>query len=69
MADLHFNDLVFPKPEFLQRTECFQVLDFLIPALSDFHSLLQQDVISLTRILFAPSSKFLIKVNSSKPSI
>jgi hypothetical protein len=29
IADLHFGDLVFPKPEFFQRGQCFQVFDFL----------------------------------------
>lgn len=35
-ADLHFDDLVFPKPEFFQRGQCFQVFDFLKGLVSAF---------------------------------
>ena len=28
-AHLHFDDLVFPKPEFFQRGQCVQIFDFL----------------------------------------
>lgn len=68
-ADLHLHDLVLSKPELLQRAEMLQVFDFLFEISLELAFIHQQHLCSLTRILFAPSSKFLIKVNSSKPSM